>query len=60
MWARFIHTGEAGGILGQTLAALVSAGAAVLVYTGLLLAWRRWRSWRTRKHAREEVAVGAD
>jgi uncharacterized iron-regulated membrane protein len=60
MWARFIHTGEAGGTLGQTLAAVVSAGAAVLAYTGLLLAWRRWRSWRIRKHAREEVAVGAD
>lgn len=59
IWARFLHTGEAGGIIGQTIAATASAGAAVLVCTGLLLVWRRWRSWRARKNAREEVTVGA-
>jgi len=42
-WARFAHTGEAGGVLGQTIAALASAGAAVLVWTGFALAWRRFR-----------------
>ena len=40
-WVRPVHTGEAGGLIGQIIAALVSAGGAVLVYTGLALAWRR-------------------
>jgi uncharacterized iron-regulated membrane protein len=42
-WARFVHTGEAGGALGQTIAGLASAGAAVLICTGFALAWRRFR-----------------
>ncbi len=42
-WARFVHTGEAGGAIGQTIAALASAGAALLVCTGFALAWRRFR-----------------
>ena len=46
---RFAHTGEALGIPGQTVAGIVSAGGAVLVWTGLSLALRRFRSWRTRK-----------
>ncbi|HKI01519.1 MAG TPA: PepSY-associated TM helix domain-containing protein [Thermoanaerobaculia bacterium] len=41
-WPRWVHTGEAGGIAGQTLAGLASAGAAVLVWTGIALAWRRF------------------
>jgi len=41
-WLRWLHTGEAGGFLGQTLAGLASAGAAVLVWTGFALAWRRF------------------
>jgi uncharacterized iron-regulated membrane protein len=41
-WVRPVHTGEAGGLLGQIVAALASAGGAVLVYTGLALAWRRF------------------
>jgi uncharacterized iron-regulated membrane protein len=45
---RFAHTGEIGGILGQTLAGLVSAGALVLVYTGTTLALRRFVAWRRR------------
>lgn len=40
-WLRWIHTGEAGGILGQLIAMLVSAAAVVLVYTGIALALRR-------------------
>ncbi len=39
--ARFLHTGEVLGIWGQTLAALASAAALLLVWTGLSLAWRR-------------------
>jgi uncharacterized iron-regulated membrane protein len=46
-WVRPVHTGEAGGLIGQIIAALVSAGGAVLVYTGLALAWRRlWQFGR--------------
>ena len=41
-WARWIHTGEAAGLPGQIIAALASAGAAVLVWTGFALSWRRF------------------
>ena len=40
-WVRFAHTGEYYGVIGQTVAALASLLACVLVYTGLALAWRR-------------------
>ena len=40
-WARFTHTGEEFGLLGQTIAALASLGAAFLVWTGLSMAVRR-------------------
>jgi uncharacterized iron-regulated membrane protein len=58
-WLRFLHTGEAGGLAGQTIAGLVSAGAVVLVYTGLALATRRFFGWadRKRRRTREEVLV---
>jgi uncharacterized iron-regulated membrane protein len=42
---RFAHTGEVGGFPGQTIAGIASAGAVVLVWTGLALALRRFRSW---------------
>lgn len=41
-WLRWIHTGEAGGFAGQTIAGLASAAAAVLVWTGFALSWRRF------------------
>ena len=41
-WIQAVHTGEAGGFIGQGIAALASAGGAVLVYTGMALAWRRF------------------
>src|SRR5690606_19630403 len=47
-WLRFAHTGEIYGFPGQTIAGLVSAGGAVLVYTGIALALRRWWAWRRR------------
>lgn len=46
---RFAHTGEAGGLTGQTIAGLVSAFAVVLVYTGLALSWRRLVAWIRRR-----------
>lgn len=48
---RFAHTGEVLGPIGQTLAGLASAGAALLVFTGLSLALRRLAAWRTRRAA---------
>ena len=55
-WVRPVHTGEAGGLIGQIIAALVSAGGAALAYTGLALAWRRlWRF--VRRHRRLDGAV---
>jgi len=41
IWIRFLHTGEALGIVGQTIAAVVSATSVIMVWTGLALAWRR-------------------
>jgi uncharacterized iron-regulated membrane protein len=52
-WARFLHTGEAGGVAGETIAALASAGGAALVLTGLTLSFKRFRSWRTRTRSKE-------
>jgi uncharacterized iron-regulated membrane protein len=44
---RFAHTGEAGGLVGQTLAGLAPAGSTFLVWTGL--AWRRYCVWRAKR-----------
>jgi uncharacterized iron-regulated membrane protein len=46
---RFAHTGEVLGLPGQTLAGLVSLGAAVLVVTGISLSLRRLAAWRGRR-----------
>jgi uncharacterized iron-regulated membrane protein len=40
-WIRFLHTGEALGIIGQTIAGLVSFTSILMVWTGLALAYRR-------------------
>src|SRR5262245_645687 len=47
---RFAHTGEVAGSTGQLIAAGASAGAAMLVFTGLALSWRRFRSWIKRSN----------
>jgi uncharacterized iron-regulated membrane protein len=52
-WLRFAHTGEIYGLAGQTIAGLVSAGGAVLVYTGIALALRRWWAWMRRRSQTE-------
>lgn len=46
---RFAHTGEVLGLAGQTIAGIASFGACFLVYTGLALSWRRYRSWAARR-----------
>lgn len=40
-WIRFLHTGEALGLVGQTIAGIVSLTSAIMVWTGLALAYRR-------------------
>jgi uncharacterized iron-regulated membrane protein len=40
-WIRFLHTGEALGIVGQTVAGLVSFTSILMVWTGFALAYRR-------------------
>ena len=42
MYSRFLHTGELFGLIGQTVAALCTLAAILLVWTGLALAWRRF------------------
>ena len=56
-WMRFAHTGEVYGLVGQTIAALVSAGGALLVYTGLSLALRRLFAWLSRRRALAAASV---
>lgn len=51
---RFAHTGEIGGLTGQTIAGLVTLGSVFLVWTGLALTWRRFQAWRAR---RAKVAI---
>jgi len=46
---RFAHTGEVIGIAGQTIAGIASLAGAFLVWTGMMLAWRRMRSWQARR-----------
>jgi uncharacterized iron-regulated membrane protein len=54
-WLRFAHTGEIYGLPGQTVAGLVSAGGAVLVYTGIALALRRFVAFLRRRGTAERV-----
>jgi uncharacterized iron-regulated membrane protein len=49
IWFRFLHTGEAGGVTGQAIAALASAGAVLLMYTGTALAIQRLIAWNRRR-----------
>jgi uncharacterized iron-regulated membrane protein len=46
---RYAHTGEVLGVIGQTIAGAASAGAVVLVWTGIALALRRLRAWLGRR-----------
>jgi uncharacterized iron-regulated membrane protein len=50
-WMRFAHTGELGGLAGEAVAGLASAGGGFLVWTGIALALRRFSAWRARRRA---------
>jgi uncharacterized iron-regulated membrane protein len=45
-YIRFLHTGEVFGPFGQTIAGLASLFACLLVYTGVMLSWKRWKNSR--------------
>ena len=47
-WVRFLHTGEALGLFGQTIAGLVSFLSVLMVWTGFALALRRFTRWLKR------------
>jgi uncharacterized iron-regulated membrane protein len=55
-WMRFLHTGEALGPIGQTLAGLASAGGALLVWTGISLALRRLFAFSSNWWARSRAS----
>jgi uncharacterized iron-regulated membrane protein len=62
-WVRFLHTGEALGLAGQTVAGLVSLTSVIMVWTGIALAWRRLvspvvRRRRLAKRGSEYVSDG--
>jgi len=57
-WLRFVHTGEYYGLAGQTIAGIASAGGAVLVWTGIALAFRRLRAWTGRRASRKAEFAG--
>lgn len=58
-WVRFLHTGEALGLIGQTIAGLASFAGVLMVWTGLALAWRRFVAWQRRiRKARAAQASG--
>ena len=57
--SRFAHTGEVLGLPGQTIAGLATAGAVVLVWTGIALTLRRFRAWVTRRSKRQIEVVAA-
>jgi uncharacterized iron-regulated membrane protein len=57
--SRFAHTGEVLGVPGQTIAGLATAGAVVLVWTGIALTLRRFRAWVARRGKRQTEVVAA-
>jgi uncharacterized iron-regulated membrane protein len=57
---RFAHTGEVVGIPGQTVAGIVSAGGAFLVWTGLALALRRFRLWVARRSSSTDLTAASN
>ena len=56
VWVRGLHTGEALGFPGQTLAGLASLGGCFLVWTGFAMAWRRFRY--RKRDAEDATTVG--
>jgi uncharacterized iron-regulated membrane protein len=45
-WVRFVHTGEAGGWWGESVALISACGAIMLSVTGVVMSLDRLRRWR--------------
>ncbi len=58
-WMRFLHTGEAFGLIGQTAAGLASMAGVFMVWTGLSLVFRRFSRWRSRQRRSPQIEVQA-
>ncbi len=58
-WIRFIHTGEALGVAGQTLVGLASLAAVFMVWTGLALASRRFMRFQARRRRLRQELTGS-
>lgn len=56
-WVKYIHTGEAGGVIGQTLVLTGALGAVMLVWTGFALSWRRFFGNEKSKKVKNSQAV---
>jgi uncharacterized iron-regulated membrane protein/flavodoxin len=61
IWVRGLHTGEALGLAGQTVAGVASLGGCFLVWTGFAMAWQRFH-YRNRQadHEPAEFLTGQD
>jgi uncharacterized iron-regulated membrane protein/flavodoxin len=61
LWVRGLHTGEALGLAGQTVAGVASLGGCFLVWTGFAMAWQRFH-YRNREADRQpaELVTGQD
>ncbi len=56
-WVRFLHTGEALGLIGQTIAGLVSFTSILMVWTGFALSWRRFARWLARMRKQRNASA---
>jgi uncharacterized iron-regulated membrane protein len=56
-WARWVHTGEAGGLPGQVLGAFVCLAGLFLVWTGIALSWRRFFRRPVRQAATDDLSL---
>jgi uncharacterized iron-regulated membrane protein len=57
-FTKYVHTGEAGGLAGETAAGLTALACCFLVWTGLAMALQRLRQWQLMPR-RAATAAGA-
>ena len=57
MYARYLHTGELFGLIGQTVAALCALAILILIWTGFALAFRRFFPKRGHAATTPEVSI---
>ena len=55
-WIRYLHTGEALGVIGQTIAGLASLAAVFMVWTGFSLSYRRLKRYLNKQRRFAAIA----